>query len=288
MRVVHGDPFPEPVHHALDQVLLDRAEAGESEPVLRFWYREAPAVPMGRFQAYENEVATDYVRENSIDMVRRITGGGAMYVAPKDVVTYSLYLPRENVPDNVKASYNTLDTPTVEALQGLGVDARHEPLNDIVHPDGKLGGATQLHVDQGVLHHATLSYDLDIREMLRVLRIGEEKVTDKAVQSAEQRVTRIADHTDATHDTVIEAIEDAYAERYGAETAGLETEEIERARELTVERFETDDRNQRLSILKGETNTVQRPAQSRSSRRSSTRRTNATMASPGYVHSNSA
>lgn len=246
MRVIHGDPYPEPVHHALDQVLLDRITTGESEPILRFWYRETPAIPIGRFQAYENEVATDYVHENDIDVVRRITGGGTMYVTPGDVVTYSLYLPRENVPDDVEVSYETLDTPVVEALQGLGVDARHEPLNDIVHPDGKIGGAAQLRVDQGALHHATLSYDLDSREMLRVLRIGEEKISDKAVQSAEQRVTRIADHTDATRETVIEAIEAAYAEQHSSKRETLNTDEIERARELAEEQFRTDDWNKRL------------------------------------------
>ncbi|UPM45116.1 lipoate--protein ligase family protein [Halocatena salina] len=243
MRVIHGDPFPEPIHHALDQVLLDRIATGEREPVLRFWYRAAPAVPIGRFQSYENEVAVDYVSEHDIDVVRRITGGGAMYVAPGDVITYSLYLPRTDVPDDVEASYELLDEPIVEALRGVGVAARHEPLNDIVHPDGKLGGAAQLRVDHGVLHHATLSYALDIREMLRVLRIGEEKLSDKAVQSAEQRVARIADHTEATRETIIQAIADAYAERYGDGIASLADKEIERAEELAAARFDTDDWN---------------------------------------------
>ncbi|RRJ31521.1 lipoate--protein ligase family protein [Halocatena pleomorpha] len=243
MRIIHGNPFSEPTHHALDQLLLDRIATGEREPVLRFWYRTAPAVPIGRFQAYENEVAVDYVREHGIDVVRRITGGGAMYVAPGDVITFSLYLPRADVPDDVEASYDVLDAPIVEALQDIGVPARHEPLNDIVHPDGKLGGAAQLRVDHGVLHHVTLSYALDLREMLRVLRIGEEKLSDKAVQSAEQRVERITDHTDATRETIIEAITDAYTERYNNGVGSLTDEELARADELATERFKTDDWN---------------------------------------------
>lgn len=246
MRVVHPEAVPEPVHHALDEVLLERVASGESEPILRFWYRESPAVPIGRFQAYENEVATDYARANDVDVVRRITGGGAMYVAPGEVITYSLYLPREAVPEDVERSYGELATPVVEALQGFGVDARHELLNDIVHPEGKLGGAAQLRVDGGVLHHATLSYDLDVREMLRVLRIGEEKISDKAVQSAEQRVTRIADHCEATRERVVEAIEEAYAARFDGAPGELRADEVERARRLAEAKFETDEWNRRL------------------------------------------
>lgn len=245
-RIIDGDAHPEPVHHALDEVLLQRVADGEIDSTLRFWYRETPAVPIGRFQAYEDEVAAEYVRDRDIDVVRRVTGGGAMYVEPGDVITYSLYLPREEVPDDVAESYEHLDQWVLEALRDVGLDVQHEPLNDIAHPDGKIGGSAQLRSDGGVLHHTTMSYDLDIEAMLSALRIGEEKVSDKAVSSAEQRVAVMRDHIDASRGEVIESMKSTFAAEYGGEPAELDQAVLDDARDLAAEKFSTDEWNKTL------------------------------------------
>lgn len=246
LRVIDSGTYREAVQQALERVLVDRLAAGEIEPTLRFWYRESPAVPLGRFQAYADEVATDYVDEHDVDVVRRITGGGAMYVEPGSVITYSLYLPREAVSGDVEASYAELDQFTIDALRGLGLDVRHEPLNDIAHPEGKVGGAAQLRTDDAVLHHTTMSYELDIAEMLRVLRIGEEKVSDKAITSAEKRVARISDHVDASRGEVVDAMIDTAADRYDVTEGDLSDEVLADARELADEQFDTDEWNKQL------------------------------------------
>ncbi|MFW6018207.1 MAG: lipoate--protein ligase family protein [Halapricum sp.] len=246
LRVIDSGTYREVVQQALERVLVDRLAAGEIEPTLRFWYRESPAVPLGRFQAYADEVATDYVDEHDVDVVRRITGGGAMYVEPGSVITYSLYLPREAVSGDVEASYAELDQFTIDALRGLGLDVRHEPLNDIAHPEGKVGGAAQLRTDDAVLHHTTMSYELDIAEMLRVLRIGEEKVSDKAITSAEKRVARISDHVDASRGEVVDAMIDTAADRYDVTEGDLSDEVLADARELADEQFDTDEWNKQL------------------------------------------
>jgi lipoate-protein ligase A len=169
-----------------------------------------------------------------------------MYVAPGEVVTYSLYLPEGAVTADVEESYAELDAPAIAALTDLGMEAFHEPLNDIAHPDGKVGGSAQLRVDGAVLHHTTMSYDLDVREMLRVLRIGKEKVSDKAVKSAEKRVTRIADYVDADRETVVQALEDAFRAVHGGERGSLTAEELSAARRLADEKFATDEWNRQF------------------------------------------
>lgn len=246
LRVVDPEPFAEPVHHALDEVLTNRLQAGETLPTLRVWRRDTPAVPFGRFQSFDDELEAEYAREHGIVPVRRVTGGGSMYVAPGDVVTYSLYLPASWVPDDVEASYADLDRSAVEALRGLGLDVRHEPLNDVEHADGKIGGSAQLRSGDAVLHHATMSYDLDTREMLRVLRIGAEKVSDKAVRSAEKRVAVMTDHTDASREAVIDAVVDAYVARFGGGRGELSEDEREAALELADAKFSTPEWNERL------------------------------------------
>ena len=246
LRVIDAGTYSEPLQQALERVLLDRLAAGEMEPTLRFWYRNRPAVPLGRFQAYADEVAVDYVESNDIDVVRRITGGGAMYVEPGAVITYSLYLPRSAVSENVEDSYAELDQWTIDALRELGVDASHEPLNDIVHPDGKLGGAAQLRTDDAVVHHTTLSYDLDITEMLRVLRIGEQKLSDKAISSAEKRVAVLQSYTDTSRDAVIERMKDSISDRFDTFVGSLSDDALEAARSLSVDQFGTDEWNRQL------------------------------------------
>ena len=203
-RIINEGEYSEAMHHAIDEVLTEKMEKDNLEPTLRFWYRKNPSVPFGRFQSFEDEVEVKYAEENNIEVVRRITGGGAMFAEPGNVITYSIYIPRDEVPENIEESYEELDKFAVEALKELGVEASYGPLNDIEHEDGKLGGAAQLRKENAVLHHTTMSFDLDTKEMLRVLRIGKEKVSDKAVKSAEQRVSRISDHVGHPREKVVE------------------------------------------------------------------------------------
>jgi lipoate-protein ligase A len=245
-RVINEGEYSEAMHHAIDEILTERMESGKIQPTLRFWYRKNPSVPFGRFQSLDDEVEVKYAEENSIEVVRRITGGGAMFAEPGNVITYSLYIPKDQVPDDIRESYRELDRFAVQALQELGVEADYEPLNDVMHDDGKLGGAAQLRKDDAVLHHTTMSFDLDIAEMLRVLRIGKEKVSDKAIKSAEQRVSRISDHAEHDREEVIEKMIEKFSEDHEVERGSLSDEELEKARELADEKFSEEEWNGQL------------------------------------------
>lgn len=245
-RIINEGEHSEAMHHAIDEVLTEKINRDEMRPTLRFWYRNNPSVPMGRFQAYEDEVEHEYAEEKDIEVVRRITGGGAMFCEPGNVITYSIYIPREQSRDDVEESYRELDSFAVETLNELGVDASHEPLNDIEHPEGKLGGAAQRRKDDAVLHHTTMSYDLDTAEMLKVLRIGKEKVSDKAVKSAEKRVSRIKDHADHSREEVIAKLIEKFTEDREHEEEGLTDEEIEEARKRAEEKFSSEEWNRKL------------------------------------------
>ena len=245
-RIINEGEYSEAMHHAIDEVLTEKINSGEMIPTLRFWYRKNPSVPMGRFQAFEDEVEVDYAEDKGIEVVRRLTGGGAMFAEPGNVITYSIYIPKEQVPEDFEESYEKLDRFAVEALREIGVEADYAPLNDIEHETGKLGGAAQLRKEEAVLHHTTMSYDLDTAEMLRVLRIGKEKVSDKAVKSAEQRVSRISDHVDHPREKVIEKMIEKFSEERNVTEDSLTEEEVEEARELAEEKFSSDEWNRKL------------------------------------------
>jgi len=245
-RIINEGEFSEAMHHAIDEVLTEKMDEDEMQPTLRFWYRKNPSVPMGRFQAFKDEVEVDYAQKKGIEVVRRLTGGGAMFAEPGNVITYSIYIPKDQVPEDFEESYEELDKFAVEALREIGVDAEYAPLNDIEHEDGKLGGAAQLRKDNAVLHHTTMSYDLDTAEMLRVLRIGKEKVSDKAVKSAEKRVSRIKDHADAERREVVEKMIEKFVEDKKHEHDQLKDEEIKRAKEIADKKFSSEEWNKKL------------------------------------------
>jgi lipoate-protein ligase A len=246
-RVVdERDPRPEAVHHGIDAELLDRVGRGVAPPTLRFWGREERAVLIGRFQAYADEVATDYVEREGVTVVRRATGGGAVYVQPDGVLTYSLAAPRAALPDDVGESFAVCNEWAAAVLREAGVDAEHDPLNDIAGPDGKIAGAAQLRTEGAVLHHAVLSHTLDAAEMVRALRIGADKLSDKAVASAERAVAPIGEHVDATPGEVTDALREGFVARFGGTAGSLTDAEVAGGRERARERFGTEAWTRRL------------------------------------------
>ena len=248
VRLINEAEHSEAMHHAIDQVLLEELNEGNIRPTLRFWYRPHTTVPMGRFQSYHDEVEHEYIKENDIEVVRRITGGGAMFSEPGKVITYSIYLPSEQVESDIEKSYSELDEFAVKALRKLGVDVDYVPLNDIEHQEGKIGGAAQIRKENAVLHHTMMSYDMDTKKMLKALRIGKEKVSDKAIKSAEKRVSRISDHTDSTRQEVITSLIQNFESenKVELEEGSLTDEELEKAEKLVEEKFSTKKWNRKL------------------------------------------
>lgn len=245
-QVINSGTHSEAMHHAIDDVLTDRMAAGDLEPTIRFWYREEPAIPMGRYQSYRDEVQDDYVQDEGISVVRRNTGGGAMFAEPGNVITYSLYLPRDAVPSSFEDSYRDLDAFAVETLQDLGVDAEYQPLNDIECPEGKLGGAAQLRRGDAVLHHTMISYDLNTERMLRALRIGKAKLSDKAVKSAEKRVARVRDQVEMDREAVIDQLIEHRLDGGDRTDTELSDDVLAEAKDRVRERFGTDEWTHRL------------------------------------------
>ncbi|MDY6766482.1 MAG: lipoate--protein ligase family protein, partial [Candidatus Nanohaloarchaea archaeon] len=195
-RLVSGGYSPA-MHMALDEVITDRVASGEAPPTLRIWEWEAPSVVIGRFQSVRDEVFEDMAEQENVNVVRRSTGGGAMFCEPGTVITYSLSLPEDHVEtDDIVESYRELEEWSLTGLGELGANAEWKPINDIVNGEQKIGGSAQGRWDSTVLHHTMLAYDLDIETMLKVLKIGEEKISDKAIESAAKRVSPLSEQVD--------------------------------------------------------------------------------------------
>src|SRR5215208_7128004 len=132
---------PPLLNMALDEVLVERVGAGKRLPTLRIWGWSAPCVVLGRFQSVRNEVDEEAAARNGVEIVRRISGGGAMFIEPDGAITWSLYAPDSMVAGMTFAeSYRFFDAWVDDALSELGIDAWYAPLNDISSAAGKIGG----------------------------------------------------------------------------------------------------------------------------------------------------
>jgi len=232
----------EPLHQmALDQVLAEEVGAGRRGPTLRLWEWAKPAVVIGSFQSLKNEVDMDNAHAYGMEVVRRVSGGGAMFMELGTAITYSLYAPSELVSGmSFQDSYAFLDDWVIQALRHLDIDASYQPLNDITSPQGKIGGAAQKRFGSGaVLHHVTMSYDMDGDRMVEVLRIGREKISDKGVQSANKRVDPLKAHTGLSKSAIEDHLVDTFTGLFGLEDRAVTAEEHAKARALVEEKFST-------------------------------------------------
>lgn len=239
-QIIPGEPVAPPVNLALDEVLTKTVGAGERLPTLRIWRWAAPCVVIGRFQSVRNEVQVENAERLGVRIVRRISGGGAMFIQPENAITWSIHLPPSFVEGlSFPQSYAFLDSWVVSGLRDLGIDAWYVPLNDITSAGGKIGGAAQARRFGGVLHHTTMAYDMDPTVMLQVLRIGQEKLSDKGLRSADKRVGPLRQQTNLPRDTIIDFLIERFTALTGADPGTVTDAEMADAEALVREKFGT-------------------------------------------------
>jgi lipoate-protein ligase A len=223
---------------ALDEVLLARLMAGRRGPLLRLWEWSEPALVLGSHQVLANEVDMEEARQLGFTVTRRMSGGGTMIVEPGRTITYSLYAPASLVAGlSFVDSFAFLDAWAVDCLRGLGVPAEYRPINDIVSPEGKIGGAAQARRRGGVLHHTTIAHAMDTAIVPRLIRIGRERVSPRGVRSAERPVSPLERWLTLPLDEVVFALAACFRTRYIAWPGELTPDELAEAETLAAEKY---------------------------------------------------
>jgi lipoate-protein ligase A len=205
-----------PTQMAIDEaVAMARVKHGTPNTI-RLYRWNPSAVSIGYFQSIEKEVNLEACKEYGVDVIRRITGGGAVYHDYNGEITYSLVAPEDDpkIPRDILASYQLICGAIVNGLKGMGIDSEFKPINDIVAGGKKISGNAQTRRHGVVLQHGTVLVDSDIRRMFQVLRVSEAKISDKLIQAVEERVTNLRRYLDRTvtfkesRDALIKGFED--------------------------------------------------------------------------------
>jgi len=233
---------------ALDEAIAKAVGAGKVPPTIRFYTWNPPAVSIGYFQEVEVEVNIDYCRSRGIDIVRRITGGGAVYHGPGEL-TYCIAVPQDYslIPSDIVESYKVLCQGIICGLKRLGIEARFRPINDIEIKGRKVSGSAQTRRFGAVLQHGTLLIDVDVDVMFNALKIAEEKMRDKAIKEFKKRVTSLKEETgrSLSHFEVAEVLKEGFEESLGIELIEktLSEDEVKDALKLRNEKYATREWN---------------------------------------------
>lgn len=222
-----------PRNMALDEALMSCINY-HSMPILRIYSWRPPTVSIGYFQSMDEEVDIKRCKQMGIDVVRRITGGGA--VLHESELTYSFIT---NVyPKDIMESYNLLSDPIVMCINKLGFNAKFAPLNDIIVDGKKVSGCAQTRKKGTLLQHGTILLSVNLEKMFSVLKIPPEKVKDKMIDDAKERVMGL----NKPFDEVAYNLEESFSEKFGAEIVvdNLTTKEEESIKKLTDEKYSSD------------------------------------------------
>ncbi len=237
------------INMAIDEAILRSIKEGRVPPTLRLYRWNPSAVSIGTFQGMKEEVDLEYCAKNDIDYIRRITGGGAVYHDFDGEITYSILLPRGHrlAPDDILHSYRVLCSGVVKGLEQLGIEAQFKPINDIVAGGKKISGNAQTRRYSCLLQHGTTLLDLDVEVMFSILKVPQEKISDKMIADAKERVTSVRDllGREVSMDELREALVVGFSEALNIELVpGILTEEENNlAASLAGEKYGTDDWN---------------------------------------------
>jgi len=184
MRFIEHESTDPRFNLALEEVLFNSLEEGEGYFLL--WQNE-PSIIVGRFQNTVEEINEGIVREKGIHVIRRISGGGAVYHDLGNL-NFTFILRME---DTQKLDYREMTEPVARALQELGAGACYNSRNDLLLDGLKFSGNAQYARKGRFLHHGTILFDSDLDMLGKVLQADPEKYRSKGVKSVRSRVTNV-------------------------------------------------------------------------------------------------
>ncbi|MBZ2175195.1 lipoate--protein ligase [Schnuerera sp. xch1] len=172
---------------ALEQYVFDNLD--QFDDIFLLWINE-PSIIIGKNQNTIQEINLDYVRKNNINVVRRLSGGGAVY---HDYGNLNYTIISKNK-ESVAFNFEAFSKPVIEVLEKLGIKAEFTGRNDLTIEGQKFCGNAQYMKKGKVLHHGAMLYDTDLNVLGNALKVSRDKIESKGVKSVRSRVTNIKDH----------------------------------------------------------------------------------------------
>jgi lipoate---protein ligase len=190
LKFIHNQGITNPtINLAIEEYALSNLDIDET--YLLFYINE-PSIIIGKNQNTFEEINSEYVRDNGIHVVRRLSGGGAVY---HDLGNLSFSFITKNDGDSFR-NFRRFTEPVTAALRDLGVPAELTGRNDIQVGDKKISGNAQFATRGRMFSHGTLMFDVDLDAVSAALHVNAEKMESKGIKSVRSRVANITEYLD--------------------------------------------------------------------------------------------
>ncbi len=239
---------------AIDHILLDACYSETGANTLRFYRWSPSAVSIGRFQDIHDEVSIETCASQGVDVVRRISSGGAVYHDLEGELTYSILCRTDEIglQNDVVANYAHLCKGLLKGLQRLGVNAEFSSGSEGFCPNlfmegRKISGNAQSRRGNALLQHGTILRLLDLQKMFSFLKIRGELANTETIDNAAKRLTSLeqelgeAPPFDKIEEALIAGFSDALPAHFYDEP--LTSAELQRAQKIAKTWYNTNEWN---------------------------------------------
>lgn len=196
------DPF---FKTGLNDALMDSVGNG-GDPIVFVAGWDRKTVNVGRSQNIKKRVNLETAKEDGVTVVRRQGGGGTTFLTPGGEITWGVVAPDEEFAEDVNEIYRNRCQVIAEALSELGIEARHEPVNDVVTEKGKISGSTVRRRDGITYFGGTLLYEVDPEEMFRYIAPSDDKKKGKQIEDFEERVNSVKSEANVSFEEAREVL----------------------------------------------------------------------------------
>lgn len=225
MRIVLTKSFSPYDNLALEEIILKDEDIKDDILLL---YINKNTIVIGRNQNAHEEVNADFVKANKVNIIRRISGGGAVY---QDEGNLSFSFITKKQP----GSYQKFLIPIIDFLKSLNIDAQFHGKNDLLANGAKVSGNAQYIYKDRMFHHGTLLFNVNLDVLAKAIKPNPLKLQSKAIKSIRQRVGNIKDMLDEEMDNkeFAQRLVDFFIDKYNASWWDVSNYKVDKVKALT-------------------------------------------------------
>ena len=226
------------INLAIEEYILRHLD--QDQTYLLFYIND-PSIIIGKNQNTIEEINTDYIEENNIYVVRRLSGGGAVY-HDRGNLSFSFITKDDG---NSFHNFKKFTDPVVKVLRDMGVESELSGRNDILVDGKKISGNAQFATRGRMFSHGTLMFNTEIDAVVKALKVKQDKIESKGIKSIRSRVTNISDYMNEKMDieTFKQRILEGLFEGGPIRQYKLTDEDWKKINEISKERYQNWDWN---------------------------------------------